>query len=221
MMDSVWFLVAVAAAWSSIGVVLSVLMGRRGHSSFGWFVLGTVLGPLAVVLAIDARRHGEGYQRGPVPVAGPEVVGTGPVDVLMGYDGSPESLAALDVVVRLLGERIGRLTVATVVPYGDSGERERQASEDLRRLAARTPGRAPGLEMLHGHPSTALTEAALDGGYELLVVGTRGAGISRALLGSAASELARESPVPVLLVGGRGEHAAGGAAGAGDRLAAR
>ena len=205
MFDSVAFLVLVAVAWFAIGVVLSILMGRRGHSSFGWFVLGAMLGPLAIVLALDARRHGEGYQHGPVPVGEPGVVGSGPIDVLVGYDTSAESSAALDAVLDLLGERIGRLTVATVVPFGDIKEQERKATEGLRRLAARRPGREPELEILHGHPSTALGECAAEGGYQLVAVGTRGAGISKSLLGSAASELARESRVPVLLVGGRGE----------------
>lgn len=53
------FVVAIGAVWMGIGVVLAVVMGRRGHSSFGWLVLGAVLGPLAVVLAIDAWGHSE------------------------------------------------------------------------------------------------------------------------------------------------------------------
>lgn len=210
MFDSVAFLVLVAVAWFAIGVVLAVLMGRRGHNSFGWFVLGAMLGPLAVVLAVDARRHGEGYEHLPVPVGEPGVVGPGPVDVLVGYDTSNESAAALDAVVELLGERVGRLTVATVVPFGDVKEQEHRAGERLRRLAAERPGREPELEILHGHPSTALGACAAEGGYKLVAVGTRGAGITKAVLGSAASELARDSRVPVLLVGGRGEMARNG-----------
>ena len=55
-----------------------------------------------------------------------------------------------------------------------------------------------------------LRECARDAGYELIVVGSRGAGISKAILGSAATELARNSAVPVLVVGGhhRSGHAA-------------
>ncbi len=47
----------------------------------------------------------------------------------------------------------------------------------------------------------ALRQAATEGGYELIVVGTRGKGLTNHILGSAASELARDSKIPVLLVG--------------------
>jgi nucleotide-binding universal stress UspA family protein len=202
MSDSLGFLVFLAATWFAVGVALSVAMGRRGHNSFGWFVLGSVLGPLAVVLALDARRHGEDFEHGPLHVGEPGTAGSGPVDVLVGYDASSASVAALDAVVALLGERIGRLTVATVVPYGGARDQEREATDRLRRLARRNPHRAPDLEILHGHPSTALARCAVEDGYQLVAVGTRGAGITKAILGSAASELARDSMVPVLLVGG-------------------
>jgi nucleotide-binding universal stress UspA family protein len=202
MSDSLGFLMFLAATWFAVGVAVSVAMGRRGHNSFGWFVLGSVLGPLAVVLALDARRHGEDFEHGPLHVGEPGTAGSGPVDVLVGYDASSASVAALDAVVALLGERIGRLTVATVVPYGGARDQEREATDRLRRLARRNPQRAPELKILHGHPSTALARCAVENGYQLVAVGRRGAGITKAILGSAASELARDSMVPVLLVGG-------------------
>jgi nucleotide-binding universal stress UspA family protein len=37
----------------------------------------------------------------------------------------------------------------------------------------------------------------------VIAVGTRGKGLSKAILGSAASELARDSGIPVMLVGER------------------
>ncbi len=51
------FLVAVAAAWLVIGLVLSLVMGRRGHDGFSWLVMGSLLGPLAIVLALNSSRH--------------------------------------------------------------------------------------------------------------------------------------------------------------------
>lgn len=202
MTESFGFFLAIAAAWLGIGIALSILMGRRGHNSFGWFALGALLGPLAVVLAFDARRHIERLEPATVAGGAPATVGKGPVDVLVGYDGSPESDAAMEAVLDILGDRLGRLTVATVVPFGDIREQERLAAATLRGLAPRQPGRVPRLEVLHGHPSAALHQCALEGGYELIAVGTRGAGLSKAIVGSAATELARDSKVPVLLVGG-------------------
>jgi nucleotide-binding universal stress UspA family protein len=203
MFDSLGFLVLLAVVWFAIGVTLAVTMGRRGHNGFGWFVLGSVLGPLAAVLALDARRHGEELEHGPLRVGAPGTAGPGPVDVLVGCDFSSESVAALDTVVDLLSTRIGRLTVATVLPYGSAKEQLRKATDGLCQLARRHPERVPELEILHGHPSTALGRFAAEGRYQLIAVGTRGAGISKAILGSAASELARDSKVPILVVGGR------------------
>ncbi|MEA2686857.1 MAG: hypothetical protein QOE93_2052 [Actinomycetota bacterium] len=191
----------VAVIWLATGVVLSVVMGRRGHNGFGWLVTGTLLGPFGIVLAVDAGRHGEHLAPLAVPGPGPSTAGAGPVHVLFGSDGSPESATALDAAVALLGDRLGRLTVATVVPYGDVTAPERRAKEGLRRLTDRAP--AADLEVLHGHPSTALRQFAAEGGYGLIVVGSRGNGLTNAFLGSAAEELARHSEIPVLVVGER------------------
>ncbi len=203
MSEGLGFVLAVAGVWLAIGLVLSIVMGRRGHNGFGWLVMGTLLGPLGIVLAVDASRHEESLQAKPLAGAASPGGGIGPVDVLVGYDGSAESSAAVDAVIGLLGERLGRLTVATVVPFGDIKQQERVASGELRQLRPRPTGPAPALEVLHGHPSAALSQYAIEGGYELIAVGTRGAGITKAFLGSAASELARDSKIPVLLVGGQ------------------
>ena len=201
MSDSPGLVVALAGSWAAIGLVLSIVMGRRGHNSFAWLVLGTLLGPLAVALAIDSRRHDEQLGRAPLE-GGTGAIPAGPVDVLVGYDGSPQSAAALAAAVDLLGDRLGRLTVASIVSYGGVPAEERSAREALRSLRRHPSGPEPQLEILHGHPSAALRRCAIEGGYELIAIGTRGAGLSKALLGSAASELARDSNVPVLLVGG-------------------
>ncbi|HET7488405.1 MAG TPA: universal stress protein [Acidimicrobiales bacterium] len=202
MFDTAGFVVAVAVVWLAIGVVLSLVMGRRGHNAFAWLVLGALLGPLALFLAVDATRNDERVQPVVLLDAVPPTAGTGPVDVLVGYDGSPEAEAAVDAVAELFGDRLGRLTAATVVPFGDVTESRRRAEESLRRLALRPDGRVPGVELVQGHPSSALLRLAADGGYDVIAVGTRGAGFSKALVGSAASELARDATVPVLLIGG-------------------
>lgn len=189
---------AIASAWLAIGVVLALVLGRRGHSGFSWFVLGIMLGPLAIALAVDAWRRDEpGEARVLAPSAGAEA---GAVDVLVGFDASPESRAALDAAVELMGTRMGRLTMATVIPYDDGKDGERAAVAALEGEARRLAWLAPGLEVLRGHPATALTTRAAEDGYDIVVAGTRGSGHAH-LFGSAAGELARTSKVPVLLVG--------------------
>jgi nucleotide-binding universal stress UspA family protein len=200
MSKSVWFVLAIGGGWATIGLILSIVMGRRGHNSIEWLVLGTLLGPLALVLAFDARRHDESLKPATVGRLGRAPRGRGPVDVLIGYDASPQSVAAIDAVGALLGDRMGRMTIATVVSYGDLRGDERQATADLARIAKRLSGPRPDLRLLHGHPAAALDQCAIEGGYDLIAVGTRGTGVSKAILGSAASELAHDSKVPVLLV---------------------
>ncbi|HEX2064145.1 MAG TPA: universal stress protein [Acidimicrobiales bacterium] len=191
--------IVVVPAWLVIGLALSAVLGRRGHDGFTWFLLGAVLGPLAIALAVDSWRHAEHPAPRTLAVSTGADEGTD-VDVLVGFDGSGESLAALATAVDLLGPRLGRLTLATVIPYDGGRERDREAVAALERQAERVAGRAPGTEVLRGHPAQALTTRAIEGGYELLAVGTRGSGRAH-LFGSAASELARTSKVPVLLVG--------------------
>ena len=52
-----------------------------------------------------------------------------------------------------------------------------------------------------GRPAPTLARLAAEGGYDLVVVGTRGRGLSPRLLGSVASELAGSAPLPVLVGG--------------------
>jgi len=193
-----------AAAWLGTGLVLSFVLARRGHDAFSWFVLGTMLGPLAIILAIDSCRHDEHparrFDAGASPTEDVPVTGGETVDVLVGFDGSDESKAALASAIELLGARLGRLTLATVIPYDGGMSDEGAAMAALRRQAALVRRPLPGLEIVRGRPADALKAEAAAGGYELLVIGTRGSGHAH-LFGSAASSLARSSKVPVLLVG--------------------
>jgi nucleotide-binding universal stress UspA family protein len=201
-MGSLSFVIAVAAVWIVIGLVLSLVMARRGHNATVWLALGTLMGPLAVVFAFDSTGHE--HMRPTVldqPAPGP-TIGYGPVDVLIGFDGSAESAPAAQTVVELLGPRLGRLTIATVVPYDGGREAERMAIAALERQSGRIGGFVPQVEVLHGRPAAALSLRAAEAGYDLLVVGTRGAGLTKAILGSAAVALSHDSKVPVLLAGG-------------------
>ena len=189
---------SLALSWLFIGVGLSWFMGRRGHLAFGWFVFGTLTGPMAVALAATVRRRPKG---GLVKEVRMPATARGDVDVLVGVDGSASSFAAVDAAVALVGPRIGRVTFATVLPYEAGREDERRAAALLEDLGRRSGRQGVGLELLHGNPARALVEFAAGDGYELVVVGKRGRGVANRLLGSTAAELARNPEVPVLLLG--------------------
>ncbi|HVW35101.1 MAG TPA: universal stress protein, partial [Acidimicrobiia bacterium] len=70
-----------AACWLSIGLTLSLVMGRRGHDAFAWLILGTLFGPLGAIFAVEAR--GEERPR-PELIAERRSAGPGPVDLLVG-----------------------------------------------------------------------------------------------------------------------------------------
>jgi nucleotide-binding universal stress UspA family protein len=194
------FALSVAAVWLAIGVIVSIGMRRRGHAFFTWWYLGAILGPLSLPLAIDAiaRERRIAATRGSVAFKA-----SGGVAVLAGIDGSAASLAAAHAGVALLGDRVDRFTLATVVDYeaasGVPADRRAQAEAELVHAAESLTGVTSERVILVGTPADALAIAAREGGFDLLVVGSRGRGASRALLGSVASQLARGIGMPVLL----------------------
>ena len=203
MEDNAGLAIAILGGWLCIGVVLALVLGRRGHDTVSWFVLGALLGPLAVVFAADAVRHEDRRPR--------QLQGSRPrpgrrpgLDILIGFDGSPEALACIVGTVELLGTQVRNLTIATVVPFDGGAESEDRASALLAGITTRVVGMAgvePHLLVLHGHPATALIDQALADGASVLAIGTRGTG--HRLLGSTAIELADDGRVPVLLLGTR------------------
>lgn len=207
-MSTVIVVLVLSVAWVAIGLAVSVVMGRRGHFHASWLVLGVVLGPLSVPLAVaTAQREEAATPR----LLGVGIAGPGPVDVVVGVDGSAESSTALGTVVTLLGERLGRLTLAAVLDFDTAASElewyeRKQAVADLARDAdevTAATGRRPETELLAGQPAEALQRFATDGGFELLAVGCRGQGLSKRILGSVAAQLASGAAVPVLIVSGQ------------------
>ena len=201
-MSATAFLFSVFVLWVVIGVVSAFVMGRRGHAPYPWLVLGAVLGPFVIPVALAQTRD---RKRISVPHVDASAY-RGPVDVLVGIDGSVESLAAADIVTRLLDERIGRLSLATVVTYeaGDvTGSDVRHAAEDeLARVAAHVGSRPTSkveTVILVGRPDHALLSYATEGQFDLVAIGSRGRGASKLVLGSVARQLSGTTPVPVLI----------------------
>lgn len=188
-------------AWVLTGLVLAVVLGRRGHDPISWGVMAAVLGPLAVLFAAWVVRndeHDDPEVIDPGTHVHPEGSGPGLVDVMVGYDGSAESDAVIDEVIELFAARLGRLKVVNVVRYDPPLEDVDAAKAALVALAERIAFVAPDIEIAHGRPATTLQHLAAEEGFDVLAVGTSGA---RHLFGSAAEQLAHHSVVPVLLAG--------------------
>jgi nucleotide-binding universal stress UspA family protein len=67
--------------------------------------------------------------------------------------------------------------------------------------ALRAVGFTPALEIREGDPGVEIAQAAVEGNFDLIVMGTHGRRlITRALLGSVANKVLQSGHVPVLLV---------------------
>lgn len=196
----------VIALWLLIGVAVAAVESRRGHWRKVW-VVGPVLGPFAVPLAVAAR----GSERSPFPrLVKAGGIGRGSRDVLVALDGSEASIAAAHEAVTLLGSDLHTLTLATVLDFDADDPPEgahwsdeveaRTALATMARAIERKVGVEPSTVLLFGPPAVAIATYAADGGYDLVVAGRRGLGRSKSVLGSCASRLAGNCPVPVLLV---------------------
>ena len=188
-------LLAVLLVWLLTGLVLAFVLGRRGHDPFAWLILGMLLGPLAIFLALYSVEHDE---RDVVEVVAPPLGHPqGQIDVLVGFDGSAGSRAAMSLADHLFGDRVDRLTLVNVVPFDTGHIDDREARSKL--LDEVQVPRGVGLEVVHGRPATAMQQLALRDRYDILVIGTSADDRVHAL-GDVAVDLARDSAVPVLLV---------------------
>ncbi len=191
-------------AWVSFGVLLALVMGRRGHAPAAWGILGMMLGPLAVPIALNVERQ---HRRSPVTaLTTGEPIRQG-IAVLAGIDGSEEARLALGRGVTLLGSRIGRLAIVTVLPYDGEDdpvvvERDQiQTRQWMRAARDAAPGVAAEEHVMTGRPAEVLADLAESDDFDVIVVGVRGHGMSPRLFGSVAGALAHSSPVPVLIGG--------------------
>jgi nucleotide-binding universal stress UspA family protein len=195
------FATLLAATWLVGGFIVAVFMRRAGRDFHLWLVLGVLLGPFAGLFAPeDGRRTGS--------VRGAPRHRSGEFDVIAGIDGSPESVAALQAAVSLFGNRMSSLTLASVLDKDSSGSfsgmsDQVEACEELRRCAGHIEFEPVEIELLYGPPARALANFAEEQGVELIVVGARGHGMSRALFGSVTRDLVGRSDVPIFVGPGK------------------
>ena|SRR5215207_10588339 len=129
--------------------------------------------------------------------------------VLVAYDGSSESKRALEAAAELGAG--SELTVISVVPVTYSGrgggidptsnvDDHRAALQEARAWLAERGREAQTAEII-GHPADAIVDAAEQGGFELIVIGSRGLNaVERFVMGSTSSRVVAHAPCSVLVV---------------------
>jgi nucleotide-binding universal stress UspA family protein len=204
---------AVAMPDASPGRALQ-LAAKRHHGDL--IVVGSAHhGPIGRVLAGDVTMGTLHGARCPVVVAPRDHAerGTELQTVGVGFDGSPEARAAVELARALAVASNASLKVIRVLePAAPGGsalayrpdwaeradERRDAAQEQLDVVLAELGDMATG-EVVIGHPATELAYAGNE--LDLLVTGSRGYGPARRLmLGSTSARLVREAPCPVLVL---------------------
>jgi nucleotide-binding universal stress UspA family protein len=135
--------------------------------------------------------------------------------ILVAVDGSDHALDAVRVASRLAAALAARVMLVTVyqAPADALGEPNystalnealdaaQRVLDEARRVALAAGGPEPQAEWLAGEPAETIISTARTGGYDLVVLGTRGRGpVSAALLGSVSSTVAAHAGRPVLVV---------------------
>lgn len=121
-----------------------------------------------------------------------------PKRIIVGFDGTPGALRALDAAARLVGYG-STLTVVTVAREGDSG-----GAETLARARELLLGKLVTATYVQrvGQPAEELVDAARDLEADLVVVGRRGGpDAPRVEPGSVSADVVRQAPCDVLVVG--------------------
>ena len=129
--------------------------------------------------------------------------------VLVAYDGSADARLALEYAAA--NHAGDDLTVISVVPVQSSGrgggidptstvEDHRSALGEATAILADRGVQARTVESI-GHPADAIVDAAEQGGYDLIIVGSRGLNaVARFLTGSVSSRVVAHAPCSVLVV---------------------
>jgi nucleotide-binding universal stress UspA family protein len=226
-MNTTWFL-ALVVLWLGGGAVLGVSMKRHGHDFLRWLAIGISTGPVAIPLALEARKRadeqkaladaelvrdrsakvathvaeGHGRALGAKPRRNRE-----PHDIVVGIDGSENSMCALSEALDVLGDRVRTCVLVAVGDVEALVEEEFPGphpihvmlSDALLRASTDHPEVSFATMTRSGKPAEELCVVADKGEYQLLVIGARGHGATNGLFGSTASEVIRMSQVPVFV----------------------
>jgi nucleotide-binding universal stress UspA family protein len=131
--------------------------------------------------------------------------------ILLAYDGFDHSENALAAAAELARPSGTEVTILSVVPPDARGSKagghvmlRPHAHEDVARAHAylRERGIESTMQIEHGLPESEIVRVAEEGGYDLIVAGSRERGpVGELFLGSVSKAVVHEAPCPVLVAG--------------------
>jgi nucleotide-binding universal stress UspA family protein len=203
-------LAAAALIWAGIVIVSMVIVAyfaaRWGRDPFGWALLTAVLGPIAAVGLIGTRQSDV---RRPSTYDG-EASGAATPTILLACDGSPATARAARYVAAM-HRPDADVVLLTVLPHeaqpgaafaGAPGEHERRVEHATGEAARILDGAGVRGRLIvgYGSPAEEILRCAEQEGVEAIVVGRRGSGLTRALLGSVSERVVGQAKQPVVVV---------------------
>ncbi len=132
--------------------------------------------------------------------------------ILMATDGSEHAVKVADAAILLANALGAEISVITVTPVSHMApdlvalyqeQMEQGAREILEEAKSYFAARGLEVETIHkvGHPASVICETAEKGGFDLIVLGSRGLGkIKELLLGSVSNRVAHNARTSVYIV---------------------
>ncbi len=198
---AVWLVIVLATM-----LIVSYMALRWGRDPFGWLLLSAAMGPIAIVGLIGTRQSD--VKRRPAP-ARPAPRSAGRRRILIACDGSSAGPAMVRHVTSTQRDGIEAI-VFTVLPHEAQPGAGAQSQADYHERVETATGqvlallREAGIEartaVAFGAPGEEIVRVADTEQADLVIVGRRGAGLSRALLGSTSDYVLRHATRPATVV---------------------
>jgi nucleotide-binding universal stress UspA family protein len=194
----IWLCIVIVSA-----TIVVYLARRWGHDPFGWALLAAVMGPIALV-ALAGTHQSDRATRPHERMIRPRST-SGPL--LVAVDGSQAADALVQHAIDVW--QGGDVVVLHVVPYelqpqgpeDDISIRTARDATERVTAALQRAGIPARLEVRYGIPGEAVVSCADELNARLILVGRRGSGLARTLLGSTSQYVVEHATRPVAVAG--------------------
>lgn len=206
----IWALIVIGS------MAVTVLLAHRwGRDPFGWAMLAAAMGPFAVVALLGTHKkdvaHRQPLQDADGSRGSPSAAGRATKTVVAAVDGSDMGALVARYVCEHAFGAVARVQLLTILPREwhptegsmSSGDRQARIDAATRRPLGllREAGVPADVVVGYGQPGEEIVRVAESCGADLIVVGRRGAGLTKALLGSVSDSVVKHARCPVVVVG--------------------